>query len=201
MKGTAVKGTALVRRVLNGTALLALLVVAGFIANTAPTESVEQAAMPVTGSIGDTLTGRNLVVTVDSALVAKTPRAANGSWLADSTGTWLVVDITARCGDEVCSLGSSNLIVGDTTWSATERATGFTLAGQRLDSGINRSGSLLFEVPTDLFESSGGRTARLEFASQVDTRLDSVLVFELDLIDLETVDEVEIERPTLVGAP
>lgn len=183
--------------------LLACLVASGILLGTAPSAKDQQAAMPVVGGEGEmTLFGRNLAVTVGTVRIVEVPYGVSGSrsWDGLSSGRWIAVKLQAECVTEFCSLAHAELAVGEEAWSASDRSPSLVMRpGEPLLVGIPKEGTLLFEVPVDIAD--GGGLAELRLGSQADTRLDSLLVFSLDLSIAERLERHEIAPVEFAGAP
>lgn len=188
------------KHVLSALGLLVCLVASGVLLDTAPDARRQQSAMLVRAVEGEsTLAGRNLDVTLGMVRVVDLPVAESGSrrWEGATPGTWVAVDVSAECVYEKCSLGHASLVVGDESWSATERTPYVAMQeGESLLVQIPREGTLLFEVPQDVVDEQ----AELRLAVQADTRLDSLLVFPLDLPSAARLDTFEITRVDFEGA-
>jgi hypothetical protein len=184
-----------------GVGLAALLFASGVIANGMPDESVRDAPFEVRGALGETLTGRNLTATVTGARFVQQPRGElwGEPWAAESGGVWLVVDTEAACVVSLCQLQSVMLDVDGTRWSVSERPSSLSVAQTPLAAGIPTAGALLFEVPAELAseaaESAAPITARLRLGVGSDTRLDSLLVIEIDLTALQQRHSADIAEP------
>jgi len=168
------------RRLLNGLVLVALLVVAGFVIHTTPTDAQRDAPIVVSGAIGSPLSGRNIAVTVHEVHLADVVSTA--SWQGETEGVWVVVDASAAAVEtENGALLNAALVIGDRTFSASGRPGLDTIADQSLAVGIPITGPIMFEVPVD---AANGR-AELRFAQNGDPRADSVLAVAVDLSGLE----------------
>ena len=184
------------RHVLNGAALVAVLVVAGVVAKTAPSEAVWQGPIPVSGEVGEQLTGRNIQATVEQVRVAREVTASTG-WTGETSGVWVVVDasVTSVVDDYGVSLRGARLQVGGTLFSASERPDLGTIEGAVLSTGIPNSGPLMFEVPDDVITSEAGTHAEVQLALDSDVRVDSMIVVPVDLTALPVEDEIETDAP------
>ncbi|MCU1405840.1 MAG: hypothetical protein JWQ43_2143 [Glaciihabitans sp.] len=184
------------RYVLNGVGLAVILAVTWVVVHTAPTVDQWQAAMPVVGSVGDTLTGRNIEVTVHNVRIADSVTASNG-WAGQTTGTWVVVDASAATlDDEIQSnLELAELQIGDVIYGASNRPGFGSIAGEGLSAGINLTGPLMFEIPRDLLETDAASTALLRFGLDSDPRLDSTIEVPVDLAELDITDQLTTDEP------
>ena len=184
------------RHAANGVLLTAILAVAALVLHTTPSREAQQSAIVVPGVLGESVSGRNIRVTVHSVTVAESVTAGTG-WAGGTPGVWVVVDLTvhALVDDESTMLGTAVLRVGDVSFSASIRPQHGTVAGQRLVTGVPLNGPLMFEVPADLVASPAAETATLEFATDSDPRADSLLVVPVDLTDLIVQPELEVAFP------
>lgn len=180
----------------NGIGLVAVLTAAWLVVQSTPTDEVWQAAIPVYGDVGERITGRNLEATVTDVRIAEEVVASTG-WAGDTTGVWVVVDASAaRVVDDLgVGLGTSELVINGTTYSASERPDLGTIAGQHLSTGIPLHGPLMFEVPRELVSSEQARTAQIQLATNSDTRTDSLLVIEVDLAALPIESSITTDEP------
>ena len=182
------------RHAVNGAGLVVLLVIAGVVAHSTPTEEQKEAPIPVRGTVGDTLTGRNIRATVTDVRVAESVEASNG-WAGPTTGVWVVVDASVETVVTEKVLGYARLKVGDVTYSASTRPDQATIAQTRLSVGIPWTGPLMFELPLPLVSSNAARTAELQLAVDSDPRADSMLVMPVDLYAIDIEKVVETNRP------
>ena len=188
--------TSLWRHLLNGALLVAFLVIAGVVLHTAPTEDQWQAAIPVTGEVGDTVAGRNIQATVSDVRVADSVTASNG-WAGETSGVWVVVDasVEAVLTDYGVSLGTANLKIGDTRYAASERPDKGTIEGAVLSVGLPQTGPLMFEVPRPALEGADASSAEIELAANDDPRTDSMIVVPVDLTAVERQAAITTEAP------
>ncbi|WP_291054075.1 hypothetical protein [Herbiconiux sp.] len=184
------------RYALNGLVLVAVLVVAGVVAHTAPTKGLWQAPIPVAGALGEEIAGRNLVATIDGVRVAEQVTAANG-WAGETTGVWVVVDagVASVVSDSPARLGSARLQIGETSYSASTRPAFGTIADQSLTTGIALTGPLMFEVPRALLGSEAAHRASIQLALDEDRRVDSQIEVPVDLGALPVEASVETSDP------
>ena len=182
------------RQVANGAGLVVILVIAGVVAHTTPSEEQQEAAIPVRGQIGETLSGRNIRATVDDVRVAGSVEASNG-WAGPTSGVWVVVDASVEARVDSATLGYARIKVGDVTYSASTRPDRATIAETGLSAGIPWTGPLMFELPLPLVSSDAAQHAELQLAVSNDPRADSMLVMPVDLYSLEIETVVETDQP------
>lgn len=184
------------RHVVNGAALVVILIVAGIVAHTAPDEATWQAPIPVAGLVGAAVEGRNIAATVHGVQASRTVQAESG-WSGETTGVWIVVDasVEAVVDERAALLGGARLRIGDTTFSASQRAEFSSIAGTSLAVGIPIRGSLLFEVPESLVTGPDAARAELLLAISEDPRVDSQLVVPLDLTSIDLDETIRMDDP------
>ena len=137
-------------------------------------------------TVGERAETRNLSVTVTEVHAARS--VSDGQrWRAE--GTWLVVDFDAAALDDQFGalLATTDLRLGDRTYSATER--GDTAKSMVLVTGVPRHGSIAFELP----EGALTGPATLVFATEYDTSADGVIEVSVDLDDVPMQNEVELD--------
>jgi len=170
---------------------VALLVVAWGVSKVTLPDEATIAPFPVAATLGEQSTTRNLAVTVTDVRLAKRVTDAKG-WSAE--GSWLVVDLEAASvvTQELSTLTFAQLVIGDRTFSATDRGT--TFLAQRLITGVPRSGSLAFELPEDAL--TGSATLRLGVPSGApgEVLLDGVIELPVLLDDLPVDAEVLLDE-------
>jgi hypothetical protein len=169
-----------------------LVAAAWGVAAITPAESAYESPFPLVVEIGEQGVGRNIAVTATD--VHRASRVTAGEWSAD--GNWVVVDLDAAAvvSEFASSLSLATLEADGRTFRASERPDSLLSAG--LSVGVPRSGGLAFELPADITDGS----AILRLALDTDTRLDSVVVVELDLGEIPLEDAVELP-PTEWSTP
>lgn len=167
---------------------LALLALASLLLRVVPSAADSEQPFVIAAVPGETAAGRTLEVTVNDVAFADTLRS--GGW--EQRANWLVVDIEAEAVGANAStyLGRVALVLhdgkdGDREYRASERFP--SLATDPLIVGVPISGGIAFEIPAG----AEGK-ASLEFAEHADTRLDSLLRFDIDLGTVERHSEYDI---------
>jgi len=181
---------------LSGMLLAVILGVTWVVSHTSPTEEQWQAAMPVTGELGEVLTGRNIEATVHGVQVAEEVVAYTG-WAGPTNGVWVVVDVSAAAvvDDNGAALRAAELQVGDVIYTASDRPDFGSILPHGLSTGIHLRGPLMFEVPRELIDSDAAASATVRLGLDSDTRLDSVIEVPVDLAGIEVAASIETDEP------
>ncbi|RFA13709.1 hypothetical protein B7R21_07700 [Subtercola boreus] len=184
------------RHIANGAALAGILFASAVALHTAPTEGQWQAPITVTGELGQTVAGRNIQATVTSVRVAEKVTASNG-WSGSTSGVWVVVDasVEAVITDFGVSLGTAQLEIGGTHYSASERPEAGSISDEVLSVGLAKTGPLMFEVPRDALTGIDGESAEIHLAVNSDPRADSMIVVPVDLSAIPVESSIETEKP------
>lgn len=173
------------RRALAWAAGAGLVAAAWGVAAITPAQDAEEEPFVVTAVVGERAVGRNIAITVTDVTRADEVRA--GEWRAE--GNWVVVDLDAEAvvSEKGTLLALATLEVGGRTYGASERPE--SLLRESLAVGIPQSGSVAFELAADV---TGG-PATLRFGETTDPRLDSLIAVDIDLADLDSAADVELE--------
>jgi hypothetical protein len=183
------------RHVVNGVALVGILVVAGIVAHTTPDEEQQQGPIVVRGEIGDELTGRNIRATVTDVRIAESVTASNG-WAGTTPGVWVVVDASVEAVvDDTASLRTAVIEIDGTSYGASKRPDLASIFETGLGIGIPTSGSLMFELPADVVASEAAHSATVNLALNSDPRADSMLVVAVELGAIPVAGETETDEP------
>ncbi|WP_109209021.1 MULTISPECIES: hypothetical protein [Microbacterium] len=160
------------------------IVAAWFVALATPDEQQAQSAFAVAAAVGEEATGRNVAVTITD--LRRASEVSAGGWSAE--GNWLVVDLDAAAvvAEENAHLNHAMLEIDGVRFSASDRPDSLSRAA--LSAGVPVSGSLAFELPEGLDAGTG----TLELALAADTRLDSMIVLEVDLGEVAEVTTAEL---------
>lgn len=179
------------RRVLPWVLGAALVLAAGVVTTTIPSEDSLLEPIVVGGDAGETVTSRSLAVTVTDAVFAERLEVASADWSAD--GNWLLVtlDASAAQTEKDAVIGLATLTIGDRVFQASERPA-TSLLQTRLHVGTDVTGTLAFELPAEL--RSG--VAELQITPAALTpQLDDVISVPLDLDQLESTARFALEAP------
>jgi len=182
-------------RVLKVVVALAVLALASLVFSLAPSEEQRQAPVEIVVDIGQTGLGRNIEATVHSVRLAEV--AETDEWSGETNGVWVIVDATASNVVSPRSL-SAWLTVDGLTYEASTRPDQASLLSGALSPGIPTTGSFAFEVPRDI--ASSPHAVRISLGASRDVRLDSTVVIQLRLDELEIEPVVVIENPE-TGSP
>lgn len=186
-------------RWVGGLAIGALLVGSALAVATAPDNDGVIAPFPVHGSIGEPVSSRTLIVTV------------NGVQLADSLvvkyrdiptittdGVWLVVDATTEARLTTEGLSNIELRVGDIRYRVADVLPPSTPLQLNYGAGVPQRGFFVFELPLSALDAPAAARASLEFLPRLDSSLDSVPVIGVDLTGLEVERSIRIEEVAVV---
>lgn len=164
-------------------AAVALLALASLAFTLAPSEQQRQPQLEITVDMGETGTGRNIEATVHSVRlgdVAKTD--AFDPWVGETTEVWVIVDATISSVVKPV-LARSWLTVDGVVYHASTRPESESIDSRIISPGIPLTGSVAFEVPVDVAQSS--TPVRITFAPGSDVRLDNTVVLPVRLDGLE----------------
>lgn len=188
------------RRWVSGAAIVAGLVVAGALVATAPDEEAITAPLLVTGVVGETVSGRDLVAVVDDVrltryLDVKYREAGDTS----TVGVWVVVDTVLTSRIDPVFLSSSELWIGSVRYRISDILPNPSPLQLPYGPGIPQRGSLVFEIPAGALDDPGASHASVVLYDRVDSRLDSVPVIVVDLTGLEISARERIDEPSVVS--
>jgi hypothetical protein len=180
------------RRLGNGLGLVVLLAIGWVVSQSTPSEEVWAGPIEVSGEVGESLAGRNIEAVVSEVRIAEEVVASTG-WTGTTTGVWVVVDASASAVVQEfgTTLGTAELVVDGTTYSASTRPDTETLAKKGLTVGVPLTGPLMFEVPRELVTSQLAQNSHILLAVNSDPRSDSLIVVEVDLTALPIMPSVE----------
>lgn len=186
------------RKVLNVVVAIALIALASLAFTLAPNEAQRQAPVEINVGLGETGSGRNIVATVhDVRLARQAETDSYDPWIGKTTGVWVVVDATVSSGVDPALL-KAWLTVDGLTYQASGRPQDDTIAGSSISPGIPLSGSLAFEVPLEIAQSS--EPVRITLAPSSDVRLDSTVVVTVRL-DERPVEQSAVLWENRLGGP
>lgn len=171
----------------------ALVAAAGVIVAITPDEDAQDGPFLVHGVVEQSITSRELVVSVLDASFADRITVEDDDWSAD--GNWLVVDLSAAArGTEVdATVRLVKLVVDGRVFVASERPS-TSLLGAELRVGIETDGMVAFELPEDL--TPGEAEIRLSPPYRT-PNLDDVIVVHLDLGETPRVGSIDIVEPSI----
>lgn len=197
------------RRLVPWLVATALLVAAWGVAFVTPDgEQGYSAPHPVAAVIGEPAVGRNIAATIHGLTIAD--RVSSGPWSAE--GTWLVVELDAWVvkRENEAMIGAAILTVGDRTFTASDRPGHYSSKATLYRHGLNldlpQSGSIAFELPSDVLTDDGAADAMLQLAfggsngAEQSVRAgiiaDSVIELPVDLPALTREDSLELPPTT-----
>lgn len=186
----------IVRRIVTIAAVAVMIAIAGLAVATAPDSERITEPFYTSGSPGETVQTRLLDVRVDDVSAASRIEVVGGGSFGEpdpvygSEGVWVVVDVTATSATDSLVLAGSILTVDGLSYSA------FALPAPRIESftvgsGVPVAGTLVFELPTAVFEDA--RDARLTLKGNFSMPLEQIAVIELPLAGTEIAPTVVIE--------
>ncbi|MEO5534389.1 MAG: hypothetical protein ABIR17_04580 [Pseudolysinimonas sp.] len=169
---------------------LGLLAATYAVAATTPTSQLVEAPFGSRGSLGDTVSSQHLIATVHEASLAH--EVELGSWRGTTAGVWFVADATVEATLE-SKLIEVDLFIDGVQYGGTKRGDGGTVDEHTVAVRFPATGPLLIELPADVVNFPGARSAVLRISPFGDDRLDSVVEIVIDLTTLEVADRVELE--------
>lgn len=180
-------------------AAIVLLALASLAFTLAPNEEQRQAPMETTIEVGGTGMGRNIEATVHDVRLAEVAQTDTFEpWIGETNGVWVIVDATVASGVNPV-LMQAWLTVDGLTYDASGRPEDASIVGDFISPGIPRSGSVLFEIPREIAESS--TPVRITFAPGRDVRLDSTVVLSVRLDELTIEPSAILWENKLGGRP
>ncbi len=169
-----------------------ILVLAGIVVASEPSEQLQQGPFVVETAFGDRATGRNVEVTISDVRLADVVELDEfEGWRGETEGVWVVATVTASTRLQARPL-TGFLLIDDLEFRGSDRMDADGLESWQLLPGIPTTGTVLFEIPRELAQSTV--SARLLFGANPDWRLDSIIGTTVDLSSLA------VER-TIVVAP
>lgn len=169
---------------------LGLLALAFGVAYSAPGDDEIEAPFVVSGELEQQVVSQHLVVTVLDAQLAD--EVVVETWRGTTSGVWLVVDATVQARTERSTV-DVNVYIDGVRYPASGRISTDAVDGRVADAGFPVTGPVLVELPADIVERAGARSAIVRFSSGIDARLDSVIDVEVDLTSLQHDDRVDRE--------
>ena len=193
---------AIARRILSSVAVVALLGVAAVAVATAPDSERITEPFYETGIVGETVETRLLTVSVDDVTFASEIVLENGGGFGEpdpsytSDGVWVVVDVTAMTSTDSLILSGSLLTVGELSYSAFPLPSP-TIGSFTVGSSVPVAGTLVFEIPTSVFESA--RDARLILKGNFSMPLEQIPLVEVPLAGGVIERSVIVETAAVSG--
>lgn len=184
------------RRALPWLSGAALVLVAGAVTVSSPTEHALLDPFLIRGGVSEPATSRTLVVQMRAASFADEVTVEESDWSAE--GNWLVVTLAASAPrTEVdAAIILATLVVDGRTFQASERLE-TSLVDTDLHVGADTVGGLAFELPADL--DAGAAELRLTPAYST-PELDDVIAIPLVLDEVPRAASIDV-GPPMLGAP
>lgn len=173
---------------------IALVAAAFVIRLTQPSDEQRQAPFVTAAVFGQSVEGRDLVLTAHDAYRAD--RVTTSSWTGLTEGVWLVVDATIGSKLGIAT-PYATLTVGGIQYTSSDRPDDAAL-GASIDPGLPETGSFVFELPLSAIEGPDATHAVVRFATAFQVRLDSAIDLTLDLTSLERRSSAAIQDPGMV---
>ena len=167
-----------------------LLAAAYGVTATTPTSQLVEAPFGSRGSLGDTVSSSQLIATVHEASFAN--EVELGYWRGTTSGVWFVAEATVEATLKP-TLVDVDLYIDGVRYGATKRGEGDTVDNQTAEVRFPKTGSLLIELPGEVLDFPGARTAVLRISPFGDDRLEGVIEIVIDLTTLDAADRVELE--------
>lgn len=171
---------------------LGVLALAFGVAFTTPSDAQVEAPFAATGSLGEQIVSRHLLATADDVALAR--EVDLDGWTGTTAGVWLVVDATLE-GRVARTTVDADVLIDGVRYASTSRTSTDTVDGRVVDPGFPVTGSILVELPADVRDLPGARSAVLRIGPGGDSRLDSVIELTLDLTAIEVRETLERDTP------
>jgi hypothetical protein len=169
---------------------LGLLAAAYAVTATIPASQLIEAPFGSRGSLGDTVSSSQLIATVHEASLAH--EVELDLWRGTSSGVWFVAEATVEATLE-STLMDVDLFIDGVKYAATGRGEGDTVDENAVAVRFPRTGPVLIELPAEVLDFPGARSAVLRISAFGDDRLEGVIEIVIDLTTLEVLDRIELE--------
>lgn len=187
------------RRWIAGAAIIAALAGSAVLVAGAPDNEDVTGPFFSHGSIGDTVSGRNLTVEVTSVRLTKyLDIKYNDAGDTSTDGVWVVVDTVMASRITTLVLGDAELWIGDVRYAISDILPSPTSQQLSFGPDVPQRGSLVFEIPESALTDAGASHASLVFYTTSDPRLDSFPVVAVDLTGLTVSDRERIDERTVI---
>lgn len=165
---------------------LGLLALAYGVSATTPPQPVLEAPFGTPATIGEETVSRHLVVTVHEVTLAD--RVEVDGWRGTTSGVWLAGEVTVEATTEP-RLVRIDVLIDGVRYAPSGRLDD-GIVDWTVDAGLPSTGAFAVELPADILERAGARSAVIRIGAGSDSRLDSVVELTVDLTTLEHVDRV-----------
>jgi hypothetical protein len=166
-----------------------LLLLAFGVAYTTPHDDVIEGPIPVRTSIGEPAAFGDLAMTVHDVSLAR--QITVDFTPLTTAGVWLVAEVTVEGTTERTPVNVDVLIDGR-RYPASGRADG-TADESVVEAAFPVTGPVIVELPADVLDLPGARSAVLRFSPSGDPRLDGVIELVVDLTSFEISDDLDVE--------
>ncbi|MUM19827.1 hypothetical protein FZI91_04785 [Mycobacterium sp. CBMA271] len=182
----------LLRRAIVWITATVLMAIAIFLRNHQVDDQNAHAPIDIHGSVEQPLVGRNVTASVDRVRLTPLIHADWGDdkpddFRAHNDATFVVFEVTVA-SVVANGFGFSDFHIGDKTFGS--QYVGFPPSIEQLTPGFPSKGRITFEIPGSLTQSVG----YLRVVGDKDPRLDSRLVFAVDLTKVERLPSITLKR-------
>ena len=177
------------RRPLAYLAGFGLLVLAFGVAFSTPHDDVIEGPIAVRPALGESAAFGDLALTVHEVSLAREIEV--DLTRLTTAGIWFVAEVTVEGTTERTAVVVDVLIDGR-RYPASGRAEG-TADENVVDAAFPVTGPVVVELPADVLDLPGARSAVLRFSPRGDARLDGVIELVVDLTALEVDDRLEVD--------
>ena len=190
------------QRVIVALAVAVMLGVAAIAVGTAPDSVRITEPFYSHGTLGESVNTRLLKVEVNEVTLASEINVDYGGTIEEpettyrSEGVWVTIDVTATTTTDSLILAGSTLTVGELSFGVFALPTP-TIESFVVGSDVPVDGTLVFEIPTAVYESA--TDASVTLTGNFSTPLEQIAVVDVPLHQLPIEDSVTIERAVVSG--
>ena len=167
-----------------------LLLLAFGVAFSTPHEDVIEGPIPARTVIGEQAAFGDLVATVHEVSLAREVEV--DLTRLTTAGLWFVADVTVAATTER-TLIQVDVLIDGVRYPASGRADRASIQGGVVDAGFPITGPVVVELPAEVQDLPGARSAVLRISPGGDSRLDGVIEVVVDLTSLEIAERTEVE--------
>jgi hypothetical protein len=166
-----------------------LLVLAFGVAASTPADDVIEGPIPVRAALGEPAAFGDLALTVHDVALAR--EIEIDFTRLTTAGIWFVAESTVE-GTTGRTAVNVDVLIDGRRYPASGRAGG-TVDENVVEAAFPVTGAVIVELPADVLDLAGARSAVLRFSPSGDARLDGVIELVVDLTALEVADDLAIE--------